>query len=403
MVWTTAQVRPVTLRGGEQAIPPQPLTLSQLAWPLRVRVFCMRLEGQLATDSWLMLVFQLLHYIFISFACQTTACHWREVGIQHWRDTGQFFSSMRESIFFGLPMMLWLVVVSVTFLFCRRPTAQALSGLQRCLAQMQELDSHPACSKSLHTVIWKINCLHIVIPALILASHFVYFCTTHNASGSSGITAASFLQAMSGSVVQISIMHIPSKFHTISVMVTSGFTIVHKELERLAELGDEPTLDAIIQLRNFHVRFSKIYSHLTSKLSVELFLVMTVGVINEVHFFLFFLNAAYTGQTSPLNSLSILILLGVTMSLIVPCQASQGVLNAVERTRTCLLELQWTSWEVDREVRRMLDAVCRDLETLGDLGLFRLKGSTILTATATIATYSIVILQFLASENDANH
>ncbi|KAF0293403.1 Protein SMG9 [Amphibalanus amphitrite] len=96
--------------------------------------------------------------------------------------------------------------------------------------------------------------------------------------------------------------------------------------------------------------------------------------------------------------MAVIYIISVFVTLVLPSEVVQWVLDTVGKTRNLLLKPQLQLPALQPELGLFRETVGRDLDTLGDLGLFRLQRSTVLSIIATILTYVIVMLQFHISE-----
>ena len=84
-----------------------------------------------------------------------------------------------------------------------------------------------------------------------------------------------------------------------------------------------------------------------------------------------------------------------------PCETCQLILNSLGRWRSLLLRLEWQRRpQLSEELALLHRSATQDLGELGDLGLFRLRRSTLLSILSTVITYIIVMAQFQMSENN---
>ena len=136
-------------------------------------------------------------------------------------------------------------------------------------------------------------------------------------------------------------------------------------------------------------------------MSLELITVMGYGTLSSVSVWMLLICSIRNGAVAVADEAPFIVLyiLGATLAVALPCEIVQRVLDMVSQTRGLLLkpQLQQSQQELDL----FWKAVGHDLDTLGDLGLFRIQRSTILSITATILTYIIVMVQFLTTELSA--
>ncbi|KAF0299075.1 hypothetical protein FJT64_003657 [Amphibalanus amphitrite] len=162
----------------------------------------------------------------------------------------------------------------------------------------------------------------------------------------------------------------------------------------LVEAAEPPLSDEaeLRRLGHLHRRLSEVTSSLCSSMSPELTTLIAVAVMSQV------MLAALLFY--PLRDMAFLLrylpLAAVAMGG--PCETCQQLLNRLDAGRRLLLRLEWHRPQLGGTVGPLLRSVQHDLETVGDLGLFRLRRSTLLSVWSTIATYIIVMAQFKMSE-----
>ncbi|KAF0289710.1 PEST proteolytic signal-containing nuclear protein [Amphibalanus amphitrite] len=143
-----------------------------------------------------------------------------------------------------------------------------------------------------------------------------------------------------------------------------------------------------------HLR-DEVYCHIVEMVPVMLYgILILVCLIISVEFFVRLI----------LSPSVIVFCLAITcaacVSLIGPCEASERLLSRLAAGRDLLLLLLPESrrWGEGRhQLDVMLLVAGRDLETVGDLGLFRLRRSTLLGVLSTVVTYMVIMMQFLTS------
>ncbi|XP_037091148.1 probable serine/threonine-protein kinase SIK1B [Pollicipes pollicipes] len=85
-------------------------------------------------------------------------------------------------------------------------------------------------------------------------------------------------------------------------------------------------------------------------------------------------------------------LANTAVALAAPCEASHRGLNLVRESLNLLLEVEWRRPELGAPATLVRKTMRCHLDALGDLGLFRLQRSTLLSITSTIMTYMIVMV-----------
>ncbi|KAF0288147.1 hypothetical protein FJT64_013463 [Amphibalanus amphitrite] len=191
---------------------------------------------------------------------------------------------------------------------------------------------------------------------------------------------------------------IPFKFVFAGLQVLSGFWTINSELRAVVSEVHPPSRFQLRQLVSLQDDLSRAFRRLTDCMSAELVTLTAFGTLTQVCVWLLFITGAHLGGLARLGPAVGMYLAGAALTLTVPCEMTQRVLSAVAETRDLLLRPQWRRPELHRELSWFGDTVRRDLDTLGELGLFRLQRSTLLAISATILTYVIVLVQFYLTE-----
>ena len=194
---------------------------------------------------------------------------------------------------------------------------------------------------------------------------------------------------------------VPFKFALVGLELLSGYRAIAQELRDVCQGKRRLSAAGSRTLRAIYVELSDTFSTLTDAMSMELITVMSHGTLSSVSIWMLLICSIRNGAVAVayMAPYIILYILGATLALVLPCEMVQRVLDMVSQTRGLLLkpQLQQSQQELDL----FWKAVGHDLDTLGDLGLFRIQRSTILSIMATILTYIIVMVQFLTTELSA--
>ncbi|KAF0287381.1 hypothetical protein FJT64_014178 [Amphibalanus amphitrite] len=141
------------------------------------------------------------------------------------------------------------------------------------------------------------------------------------------------------------------------------------------------------------------FTQMTDGMTPELIACMFYGLIAQVSSFLLIVGIVQEGGGWEQTPMILLRLWGAVVTVVVPCEVGQKMLNQVSAIRDWLLELPPADLATNQEVLLHLEATRRDLDRLGDLSLYRLRRSTVLAITSAVITYIIVFLQFQVSED----
>ena len=195
---------------------------------------------------------------------------------------------------------------------------------------------------------------------------------------------------------------IPLKFVFAGVQILSGFWTINSSLQPVADGRRAPSRALLRRLAFLHDELSRAFSQVTSCMAAELITLTAFGTLTQVCVWLLLITGAHRGDLERLGPVVAMYLVGAALTLTIPCEMAQRVLNAIGETRDLLLRSRWQRPELAQELSLFRDTVSRDLDTIGDLGLFRLQRSTTMAISATILTYVIVLVQFYLTEVTAS-
>ncbi|KAF0309781.1 hypothetical protein FJT64_019136 [Amphibalanus amphitrite] len=347
-----------------------------------------------------------------------------------------FFTSLFHSNFMGIPQALMYVSVVLSLAVGRRRYSRVMFDLSGVLKEL-ELLPQPATSwlrpNSIGTAMW----------ALTAGLAVSFFATKiHPTLGMCGVTTPpvdAYKESCAGWLALTfglaffnisSVAFVAMKFILAGLLLAHGLQLVNGRLEALAtaaaatdtatttdsaaaaaeagvtsvvatEAGvasadvAEPPLSDEAELRRLgrlHRRLSEVTSSLCSAMSPELTMLIAVGVLSQV------MLAALLFSTVQDMGWLLRYLPLAAVSMGGPCETCQQLLNRLDAGRRQLLRLEWHRPQLGGTVGPLLRNIQLDLETVGDLGLFRLRRSTLLSVWSTIATYIIVMAQFKMSE-----
>ena len=132
-------------------------------------------------------------------------------------------------------------------------------------------------------------------------------------------------------------------------------------------------------------------------MSSELFLVMANGTLASVSMWLLGISSLRMGAFYNMILMTCFFLLVSAVTVMLPSEAIQRCLETTGDSRDLLLAAELRQPQLCQQLSLFREVIGRDLDTLGDLGMFRLQRSTTLSMTATILTYVIVMLQFMVT------
>ena len=190
------------------------------------------------------------------------------------------------------------------------------------------------------------------------------------------------------------------KFMLPGIYITAGMWGLNQKLQSTIKKSHPPSQHILSDLRSLHDELSRAFARLTGTMSFPLTLQMTYGTISFVTVLIFIIISAKDGDLSQNIPSLVLQLCNAGVTLVLPSELTQKALDIISETRDLLLTR--SEWQLRSELQPELglfrETLSRDLETLGDLGQFRLQRSTILSITATVLTYVIVLAQFYVTE-----
>ncbi|KAF0304174.1 hypothetical protein FJT64_023959 [Amphibalanus amphitrite] len=179
--------------------------------------------------------------------------------------------------------------------------------------------------------------------------------------------------------------------------------MTQREIQRKTQLEVQRMVQ---RLTSFQSRLSDCLTLLMAAMPSELLVTLLFGVVTMVTLCVLLVSSLLTSL--PLQLQAGLWAAGclTTITVLVPCEATQLLVQRLEKCRDLLMMLERQQMmmlerrqpAIVRDIALMGEAAARDLEVVGDLGLLRLRRSTVLNIVSTIITYVIVILQFWMPE-----
>ena len=303
--------------------------------------------------------------------------------------------------FMGLMHLLMWAPLAFCFVTSRRRCGQLFSTIGILLSHVAELTTYQGLAKK-HRRVFNWLMLYIVglitLPVYNSALPWYHVGAIVCGSISKHCVLFAFLSIMV-TLFFIAAHFVPLKFIVAGLELLTGYRTIAAELRAVVEGRQQPNVASLRKLRALHDELSEAFASLTDAMSLELVTSMASGTLSITSVFLSVIHSFQTGTFSA-TPLIITYLFTAFMTLALPCELVQQVLNTASRTRCLLLKSQWQS-ELQQELGLFRESVARDLDTMGDLGLFRLRRSTILSILATIMTYIIIMVQFHMTEETA--
>ncbi|KAF0313174.1 hypothetical protein FJT64_016247 [Amphibalanus amphitrite] len=156
----------------------------------------------------------------------------------------------------------------------------------------------------------------------------------------------------------------------------------------------EPDPAAVCDIISLHGELSRTFSRLTRAMSAELVLVMASGTIVCVTILLTVISSLTMGTFEVMVPTLVLYTGLASVTMVLPSEAIQRCLEAAGEAHGLLLAAELRQPPLSHQLGLLRESVGRDLDTLGELGLFRLRRSTVLSIGSTILTNAIIMLQF---------
>ncbi|KAF0299841.1 hypothetical protein FJT64_027506 [Amphibalanus amphitrite] len=345
--------------------------------------------GLLAGSGWTPVVGALVAFLIHSIVGFTFAIFSLEAFREDQRAGEPFFRSFFQSNFIGIPLAMIYLSLMLSLTVGRRRYSRVLSDLCSVLKEFEQLPQPVTSQLRPSTIEWvtlTIGLAFSTVSFALIAMKFVL----------AGLLLAHGLQQVNGRLEVLAAAPAAATDTTATaeaVGVEAVAEATQADVTRVEAaappLSDEAELR---RLGRLHRRLSEVTSSLCSALSTELVMLSAVAVLSQV------MLAALLFY--PLQDVAFLLrylpLAAVAMGG--PCETCQQLLNRLDAGRRLLLRLEWHRPQLAGAVGPLLRSIDHDLETAGDLGLFRLRRSTLLSVWSTIVTYIIVMAQFKMSE-----
>ena len=304
--------------------------------------------------------------------------------------------------FFGLIyFLMWVSLVSC-LVTGRRRCGQVFGVIESLLCRVAELPGHREAAKKLQRESGWLLLLALVMIVVPTFSTIYWVAGDEICSHSSSQCVIGICLGMSMVIFFIGVFLVPLKFVFAGLELLMGFRTTVTELGVMVQ--KKPLLnDATLRgLRTLYNDLSETFTSLTDAMGFELVAIMAYGTLSGIGIFIAVMQAVRSGDMTVSAPIILTYVFTTFMTLVLPCELAQQVLNAVGQTRCWLLKPQWQHPPqqalLQQELGLFRETVTRDLETLGDVGMFRLQRSTILSIMATVMTYVIVMVQFYITE-----
>ena len=299
--------------------------------------------------------------------------------------------------FFGLQIVLMWLSLMICYVAGRRPCGKLLLTIGN-LTKRNVLHGSAISAKRMRKCLNWLLCAAIGLIGLTFGIAFrtIYLkelCSTFSAN-----CVGTLIYGLLLWMFFFSAYLIPFKLSFASLHISNGFSAINLELKAVVDGDRPPDLLELRRLRSLQDELSRSFTLLINTMSAELITLMFSGILQLVALLMQLIGSVEAGEFVYLVELLLMYLSGAALAVALPCEMTQRVLNAVSETRDLLLRSEWQRDDLFQELTLFRETVSRDLNTLGDLGLFRLQRSTLLAIAATILTYVVVLVQFFVGE-----
>ena len=308
------------------------------------------------------------------------------------------------SSFFGVGMFIPWMTLTASFVCGRRRYGALLSQLLPLLRDTAELrnknEAHGA------PAVWHIWLIVIAAPVSSCVGNLSIFLDWSESAGAeTGEMSAAVPPMVLLALVSILICMfqlVPVKFLLAARLLEGCQTALNGALA--AAVDRRAGADSGRRLRRAARtvrRLSDCLALLTSAAAAELTAAMLLGVLVKIQMVVAALDLLANSGDVLAKLALVAYMWSALVVLVGPCEAGERLLAGLSRSRSLLLRLEETRPQLAARLERLQRAITADLETAGDLGLFRLRRATLLSIWSAIITYIIVMMQFLGGDAGA--
>ena len=354
----------------------------------------LRVTGLVTGGGWRHLIRALPGFAVGSFGISGVISTGISMGSAYVGD-GQPVVALAASGFFGLVyVLMWLNVVC-SFMWSRCRYGSQFMMIRRASLQLSELSSSTEPATRLRRNVWWLfgTALSLMLLTIIVNAYYAIHAITSCPLPSKNCRLV-IPFCISFSWFCITFCLIPLKYVFAALYVQSGYLETNAKLEAIVEGRYKPDAVAVYNMISVHGDLSRAFSRLTKIMSLELLLVMANGTIACVDMILIVISSLKLGTFVNMVQMTVLYLVMALVTMVLPSEATQRCLEEAGETRDLLLAAELRQPQLGPQLGLFRGALGRDLDTLGDLGLFRLRRSTILSISATILTNFVIMLQF---------
>ena len=305
------------------------------------------------------------------------------------------FEALAKSSIFGLMYVLMWVALMFCFITGRRRFSRLLQSAGQCLNNTANVPGYQESAQQLcREVAWLLaaaGCMTAMTVSVATYMLLVGNCQT--------ISKCLVWQSygIAFDIFYVSFLFIPLKFVFVGLQMNSGFRVIAAALESSGDRKAVPDGLFLDQLMSLQEDLAQLFSNLTESMSCELVAAMANGTVGSVCMWLLLIVNISADNVAAFGPMLVLYILGASVTIVLPCELVQRVLTSLRRTQSLLILAERRQPQLGQQLSLFREIVGRDLDRLGDLELFRLQRSTILSISATVLTYVIVMIQFLQS------
>ncbi|XP_043211084.1 uncharacterized protein LOC122375663 [Amphibalanus amphitrite] len=306
---------------------------------------------------------------------------------------GHVVVALSHSGFFGLMYVLMWMSMACCFLWSREQYGEQLTIIRAAVHRLSEFHGSMELSASLRRNTSKLLAVVVILFTITVAVRLYYqLLFPCGKLPLPCLPSLIYLIVFCWSIVSFCL--VPFKYVLSSLYVESGLQKISTILSAMVEERYQPDPAAVCDIISLHGELSRTFGRLTRAMSAELVLVMASGTIICVTMLLTVISSLTLGTFEVMVPMLVLYTGLASVTMVLPSEAIQRCLEAAGEARELLLAAELRQPPLSRQLGLLRESVGRDLDTLGELGLFRLRRSTVLSISSTILTNAIIMLQF---------
>lgn len=317
---------------------------------------------------------------------------------------------LTNSNFFGAIFFIMWLTVTITFLRNRRKYGEILADIETALLGAMPLRQRldPANTRFRRQLL-ALHALTAITCIPFITCIFVMSVMGHLHLTSFQDMLLAILETTVYCMYMICFLMTAFKFIFAGLLISSGFQTCNAQLRAMSdqEAATQKNGKTLYELGQLQLQLTNCFNNLTSGICSEVVLTMLYGVSMNIMLVL----AVFTAIDIPGYNFLHFVTAGmgevqVIVILTAPCETTHYVRGLVGEGQKLLLQLQLQQPWLASEVAALMAVGQHSLDTLGDLGLYRLSRSTLVAVNSTMVTYLVVMQQFRLSglvpaENDS--